>query len=359
MLELPTLNQSQIDNLHLVLSTLKKRHSTPEVQLAFCVMGTAYAERAEVAMGIVTMQHYAEIIEKAFGTKTKRKPKEPPPTPEELADPDIQDSYGQLQETKKSLRQQQLVFNSVLAAKRAKDRREAKQENDPEPSLARPKERIHGTHNLQQSTVAFRNNFSIEALMTLFTKSKGFRRTYDEVRRLDLNFHLKTLNYTVETVEDIATGKKARAPMTHIGPAGSLYTWGTVAFLCQMHVALRMPINRLAASLGIPEFSKSTITGVLARLAEMMGPVYKALAVELANTNYFRIDDTNTKVLTFKESKKADDLSTDINAFFGWNSPYANSDKPKTKVNKTIMIGCLMSLSTMILSMMLPIPARA
>ncbi len=88
--------------------------------------------------------------------------------------------------------------------------------------------------------------------MEEFDKIHGLRSTIDHTIRYDLKMTMTQINYEVETVEDLATGKKVRASMIGEGPDKFQLTWGAVSNLIKTHVGFAIPINRIVMMIGKP-----------------------------------------------------------------------------------------------------------
>jgi hypothetical protein len=171
-----------------------------------------------------------------------------------------------------------------------------------------------------------------------FDKVQGLRTTIDHTTRYDLKMTMTQINYEVETVEDLMTGKRVRASMLGEGPAGFQLTWGAIANLIKMHVGFAIPINRIVLMIGKPEFTSGKICRVFEYIALQLLPVYLALGEGVSDVKNINGDDTGTKVLELAEPKESK-LASKIDEHFEWTNPKSNGTGVKTALNVSLLIG--------------------
>jgi Transposase IS66 family len=186
------------------------------------------------------------------------------------------------------------------------------------------------------------DNSKVESKMRInrqeeFDKTHGLRSTIDRTTRYDLKMSMIQIDYEVETVEDLTTGKKVRASMHGEGPEKFQLTWGAISNLIKMHVGFAIPINRMVLMIGKPEFTSGKICRVFEYMATQLLPIYFALAEEISDVKNISGDDTSTKVLELEEAKEFK-LANEIDKHFKWTHQKA-SGGAKTAVNVSLLIG--------------------
>jgi hypothetical protein len=175
--------------------------------------------------------------------------------------------------------------------------------------------------------------------VTEFEKDASFHVAYDYPKRLDFKCTVTEINYQVETVTDLKTGKSVRASMIQDGPEGFQLTWGAVSNLVKMHVGFAIPIHRIVLMIGQPEFSSSKICRVLQYVAMHWVDVYLALADELSDVGFLSGDDTVTKVLEPHDTGQADPICDEIDERFGWIQDRADAMGKKKQLNVSLIMG--------------------
>ena len=171
-----------------------------------------------------------------------------------------------------------------------------------------------------------------------FGKVTGLIVNFDTPKRVDLKVTVTEIEYTVETVTDPATGKTVRASTAQEGPENFQITWGAISNLIKMHVGFAIPINRMALMIGQPEFSSSKICRIFNHMANMVLPIYLALAESLSDCGILSGDDTTTKVLEL-ETEEDDKISAKINEHLDWTYPKANGSGDKKALNVSLLVG--------------------
>jgi hypothetical protein len=174
--------------------------------------------------------------------------------------------------------------------------------------------------------------------MKEFGIDKGLRSTYDSTKRVNLEIVVTEIDYQVETVEDIYTGKKVRASMIEQGPAQFQMTWKAIANLIKMHVGFAIPMNRIELMIGQPEFSTSKMCRVFEYIATQLLPIYFVLAEKLADASILSGDDTSTKILELDEPKE-NSVASQIDQHLAWAAEKANGTGLKKALNVSLLIG--------------------
>lgn len=174
--------------------------------------------------------------------------------------------------------------------------------------------------------------------MEEFDKTQGLRSTADYTKRYDLKMSMIQINYEVETVEDLESGKKVRASMLGEGPEKFQLTWGAISNLIKMHVGFAIPINRIVMMIGKAEFTSGKICRVFEYMATQLLPIYLALAENASDVKNLSGDDTSTKVLELDDPHESK-LASEIDKHFDWSHPKANGNGAKTALNVSLLIG--------------------
>lgn len=174
--------------------------------------------------------------------------------------------------------------------------------------------------------------------MKEFDKTHGLRSTIDHTIRYDLKMTMTQINYEVETVEDLETGKKVRASMVGEGPEKFQLTWGAISNLIKMHVGFAIPINRIVMMIGKPEFTSGKICRVFEYIATQLLPIYFVLAESISDIKNISGDDTSTKVLELEEPRESK-LASEIDKHLNWSYPKANGSGLKTALNVSLLMG--------------------
>jgi hypothetical protein len=174
--------------------------------------------------------------------------------------------------------------------------------------------------------------------MKEFGRDKGLLVTHDYTKRVDMKVLVTETTYKVETVTDPRTGKSVRASMKDEGPENYGVTWNAIANLVKMHVGFAIPINRLAAMIGQPEFRPSKICRLLQYVAINLLPIYFCLIESLSDCEIISGDDTKTKVLELHEPV-ADSVAQKIDEMLGFTQTKKNGEGDKKGLNVSLLIG--------------------
>lgn len=150
-----------------------------------------------------------------------------------------------------------------------------------------------------------------------FGKTTGLHVTNDKPKRMEIKILATEITYEVETVTDPETGKSVRASMIDEGPEGFQLTWGAFANLIKMHVGFAIPINRMVAMIGQPEFSSSKIVRAMQYVGESLVGMYLHLADQLSDVAILSGDDTQAKVLDISDTGKPDLICDEIDERLG------------------------------------------
>ena len=172
-----------------------------------------------------------------------------------------------------------------------------------------------------------------------YERSRLFKS--ENVGRLDdvLKCIVTEINYQVETVTDLKSGKSVRASMIQDGPEGFQLTWGAVSNLIKTHVGFAIPIHRIVLMIGQPEFSSSKICRVLQYVAMHWVGIYLTLGDQLSDVGFLSGDDTITKVLEPEGSGQEDPICDEIDAKLGWIQPRADGRGEKKQLNVSLITG--------------------
>ena len=174
--------------------------------------------------------------------------------------------------------------------------------------------------------------------MEEFGRVKGLLATYDYTKRVDVKILVTETTHQVETLTDPQTGKSVRASMQDVGPENFSVTWNAIANLVKMHVGFAIPINRLAALIGQPEFRPSKICRLLQYVAVNLLPIYFYLIESLADAQIISGDDTKTKVLELDEPVD-ESLAKQIDDMLGFTQAKKNGDGNKKGLNVSLLVG--------------------
>jgi hypothetical protein len=174
--------------------------------------------------------------------------------------------------------------------------------------------------------------------MTEFGREQGLHSTHESVKRVDLQILVTETEHRVETVTDPRTGVAVRASMADVGPEGFQLTWNAIANLVKLHVGFAIPINRLAALIGQPEFRSGKICRILQYVATNLLPIYLCLIESIADAEILAGDDTKTKVLELEEPQE-DTLAKSIDDMLGFTQPKKNGDGDKKGLNVSLLVG--------------------
>jgi len=175
--------------------------------------------------------------------------------------------------------------------------------------------------------------------MEEFGKTKGFHATKDRPKRMGVKIVVTEIQYDVETLTDPVTGKSVRASTINEGPDNFQLTWEAVANLVKMHVGFAIPINRIVAMIGQPEFSSSKICRVLQYVAKNFVRTYLCLADQLSEVAILSGDDTSTKVLEKSGTGSPDPICDEIDEQLGWTQTRADGRGDKKALNVSLLVG--------------------
>lgn len=136
---------------------------------------------------------------------------------------------------------------------------------------------------------------------------RGFHSTYDSTERYNIRFTLEKINYRVETLEHIHSGKKVRADLRAIGPDRSKATWDSIALLICLAIQMALPIDRLRKMFSsVAAYSGASICRYLELAANKLSPIYLLLTQQIADdVEVVSGDDTKTRVLQMEQEMKA------------------------------------------------------
>lgn len=190
-----------------------------------------------------------------------------------------------------------VAADQQAAASNASDNDVALLESDPE--LTHPKERVFTTEVCE----VMKDQRKLVPGLTA-GEARGMHRACDTVKRCDLELRVTEIEYRVETLTDMRTGRAIRAATEEIGPAGSSLTWRAIAVLMKIVVSFAVPLNRVAQMIGHKSFGSGKIFRVLAQQVRWLVDVYLYLAQQLADASILTGDDTPTRVLAVDEEKR-------------------------------------------------------
>jgi hypothetical protein len=174
--------------------------------------------------------------------------------------------------------------------------------------------------------------------MAEFGREKGLQSTFDYAKRVDLEILVTETEHKIETVTDPLSGKSVRASMADVGPEGFQLTWRAIANLVKLHVGFAIPINRLSALIGQPEFRSGKICRILEWVATKLLPIYLCLIESVADAEILFGDDTKTKVIELMEPKE-ESLAKSIDAMLGFAQAKKNGEGAKTGLNVSLLVG--------------------
>jgi hypothetical protein len=137
---------------------------------------------------------------------------------------------------------------------------------------------------------------------------RGFHSSYDKSIRYQLRLVAEKIEYRIETIEHIESGKRARADLSAIGPDRCKATWDTIALLVCLAIQMAMPIDRLRKLFAsVNALSGASICRYLELSAQKLLPIYLYFIEQLATSvAVLAGDDTKTKVLDMKPEGKAE-----------------------------------------------------
>lgn len=151
---------------------------------------------------------------------------------------------------------------------------------------------------LQQETLRVDRSQDLRSL-------RGFQSSYDTTTRYNLRLVAEKVDYRIETLEHIETGKRFRANTGLIGPDRMKVTWNTIALVICLAIQMALPIDRLRklfASVNV--LSGASICRYLELAAQKLLPIYLCFIEQLAySVSHLAGDDTKTKVLGMKVDK--------------------------------------------------------
>lgn len=176
-----------------------------------------------------------------------------------------------------------------------------------------------------------------------FEKKTGMHSAYDDTTRFEVKVQITQINYKVETVTNLETGKSVRACTDGEGPADSNLTWGSIESLVKMHAGFALPIHRISLMLGHEAFSPGKIYRTLEWAAHFFLPIYLHLPEVLSEADILSGDDTSTKVLDLADAPKGKELNLHqiLDDAFRWRSQRADGKGDKKALNVTLITGRL------------------
>jgi hypothetical protein len=173
-----------------------------------------------------------------------------------------------------------------------------------------------------------------------FPGKKCLHVAYDYPDRYELEVKVIKKTYKVETLTNIDTGKAVRASMVDDGPAGTSFTWNTIALLIKMHVGFIIPLNRIELMLDHRAFRAGKIYNTLCSSAHKMLPVYIHLSDQLAEASIIGGDDTPTHVIQLDEDiREEKKLHQILDEELGWQSERLDGEGFKKTLNVSFLSG--------------------
>ena len=93
-----------------------------------------------------------------------------------------------------------------------------------------------------------------------FPKMKGFHSSYHVSTKYNLKLVVEKIDYRVETLEHIHSGKRRTADLSSLGPDRSKATWEAISLLVCVAIATALPIDRMRKLFGaVNAFSGASI----------------------------------------------------------------------------------------------------
>ena len=166
-----------------------------------------------------------------------------------------------------------------------------------------------GIANVSKESVEYRHSESEK--IELFGKSKGLGSSYDYTTSYHLDFGIREVTATVETLRDESQIGRGEAALSHRknGPfhlKGFQINSKTLITIITLHCEFKIPTRRLEKILSPAIFSSSNIGRWVSSSANRFLSIYLALADMLGEgCDYLRTDDTNTHVLEFVKAIKS------------------------------------------------------
>lgn len=135
---------------------------------------------------------------------------------------------------------------------------------------------------------------------------RGFHVSYDKCTRYNLRLVAEKIEFRIETIEHIETGKRVRADLSRIGPDRAKVTWDSIALVICLAIQMALPIDRLRklfASAGV--LSGPSICRYLELSAHKLLPIYLHFIEQLATSvSHLSGNDTPTRVLGMKVGRE-------------------------------------------------------
>ncbi len=138
--------------------------------------------------------------------------------------------------------------------------------------------------------------FSDEERMSLFGREIGLKSKKVSSTVYDLALSMVKTNCHQECLTDFSTGLTYR-PTKRLGPEGSQISWNAMATLSLMVAEYAIPMERIAKMIGDAYFDSSNISRWFQSSALRLVDVYVAFGDVLKTAQYFKIDDTSSRVL--------------------------------------------------------------
>jgi hypothetical protein len=139
-----------------------------------------------------------------------------------------------------------------------------------------------------------------------FRGMSGFHSSYHVSSKYNIRLVVEKVDYRVETLEHIHSGKRRTADITAIGPDRSKASWDAIAFLICVAISAALPIDRMRKLFGaVDAFSGASICRYLETAAAKLLPIYLFLLQELAQlANVLAGDDSRTRVRNMEKEAR-------------------------------------------------------
>ena len=168
----------------------------------------------------------------------------------------------------------------------------------------------------------------------------GFHSSYDTVVRYNVKLIAERVEYRVETLEHIFSGKRVRADMSAIGPDRLKVTWDSIALIVCLAIQMALPIDRLRKLFAsVSALSEASICRYLELSAQKLLPIYLHFVQQFVESiDVIAGDDTVTRVLGMQKGagakdKNRDTLLTHIEEKLGRAFPRKDGLGAKSQIN--------------------------
>ena len=168
--------------------------------------------------------------------------------------------------------------------------------NDSDGALIPPNAQIFASHLFGLIPKDLDLRFSAEERISMFGREKGLKSKKVSSTVYDLAFSMVKIKCYQECLTDFASGLTYR-PVKRLGPEGSQISWNAMATLSVMVAEYAIPMERIAKMIGDSYFDSSNISRWFQSSALRLVSVYIALGDAVKTSNYFKIDDTSSRVL--------------------------------------------------------------